>query len=305
MKRGRFGLLGACALAALLAGIPSAQGEQAKDAEPKHEVKVAADLKYYEGEGADAKRHLLDLYLPLTARDFPLVMWIFGGAWAMGDKDQGAPFARALAARGIGVAAVGYRLSPAVQHPAHIEDVARAFAWLHRNVALHGGNPKKLFVAGISAGGHLAALLALDPKYLKAQGLDPDRDVAGAFPVSGVYRLAGEVEWAPRMYTRAFGDDPAVRKDAEPLSHVHAGAPPFYIVHAERDVRPLRAQAEELKKQLENAGGKAFLEEVPGVGHLTIMPRLERPDGDPTAGRLIAFIREAAAARGPARQQGR
>ena len=297
-------LLGACALATLLAGIPRAQGEQAKNAEPKYEVKVVADLKYYEGEGADAKRHLLDLYLPAGARDFPLVMWIFGGAWAMGDKEQGAPFAHALAARGIGVAAIGYRLSPALQHPAHIEDVARAFAWLHRNIALHGGSPKKLFVAGISAGGHLAALLALDPKYLKAQGLDPDRDVAGAFPVSGVYRLAGEVEWAPRMYTRAFGDDPAVRKDAEPLAHVHAGAPPFYIVHAERDVRPLRAQAEELKKQLEKTGGKAFLEEVPGVGHLTIMPRLSA-DGDPTTGRLIAFVREAAAARGAARQEGR
>jgi len=111
----------------------------------------------------------------------------------------------------------------------------------------------------------------------------------------------GAADVRPRLRRRSGRP----QRTLPPLAHVHAGAPPFYIVHAERDVRPLRAQAEELKKQLENAGGKAFLEEVPGVGHLTIMPRLERPDGDPTTGRLIAFIREAAAARGAARQEGR
>src|SRR5437870_10766742 len=140
-----------------------------------YEVESRLNVPYFDGEGADAKRHKLDLYLPQGFENFPVVMFVHGGGWRHGDKDflgLYVKLGKALARHGIGVAVPNYRLSPAVKHPEHVKDVARAFAWLYHNIAKHHGDPDRLFVSGHSAGGHLAALFATNDKYLKAEGLD-------------------------------------------------------------------------------------------------------------------------------------
>lgn len=157
------------------------------------------DLIYYEGEGFSTEKHRLDLVMPEGRPAVATMLWIHGGAWAFGDRKNDLELARAFAREGVAVAAMSYRLSrgdwrgeqfpsTGVQHPAHIKDVARAFAWLHENSDTYGLERSRFFVSGFSAGGHLSALLAMDERYLAAHGLSLS-DIRGALPVAGGYDL--------------------------------------------------------------------------------------------------------------------
>src|SRR5262249_162151 len=152
------------------------------------EVTAVKDIAYFEGEGADPAKHKLDLYLPRGQKDFPVLFFIHGGTWSSGDRKLYAPLGETFAKNGVGVVIISYRLSPKVQHPAHIEDVAKAFAWTVNNIGKHGGNPEQIFVSGHSAGGHLSALLATDDTYLKAEKLTVG-NIKGVLALSGVYTV--------------------------------------------------------------------------------------------------------------------
>ena len=106
----------------------------------------------------------------ITPSRAPLVLFVHGGGWAVGDKAQYAAVGVRLARAGFVVAIVNYRLSPPAQHPAHAEDVARAVAWCYRQAPYYGADPERFYVIGHSSGAHLAALVALDPAYLAAEG---------------------------------------------------------------------------------------------------------------------------------------
>src|SRR5437762_5133670 len=144
-------------------------------AEPKlFDVQVVRNIAYHDAPDFDDVRHRLDLYLPKGQKNFPVLFMVHGGAWIHGDKNHLGMYnmlGRTFARHGIGMASPNYRLSPQVQHPEHVRDVARAFAWVHKNIAKHGGLPGEIFVAGHSAGGHLVALLSTDETYLKEHGV--------------------------------------------------------------------------------------------------------------------------------------
>lgn len=157
------------------------------------------DLAYFDGPEFDDEKHRLDLVAPSDGSAAATMLWIHGGAWAFGDRKDDLELARAFAREGVAVAVMSYRLSPGswrgeefpatgVQHPEHVKDVARAFAWLHANADSYGLDDDRLFVSGFSAGGHLSALLAMDPRYLETFGLDP-ADMLAALPVAGGYDL--------------------------------------------------------------------------------------------------------------------
>src|SRR5262245_37016196 len=155
---------------------PPEAAAAAKAPAPAYEVRWVRDVAYYDGPDADPAKHKLDLFLPKGPKDFPVVVFVHGGAWHRGDKSFLGVYSSLgafLARHGVGAAVVNYRLSPAVRHPEHAHDVARAVAWVHGNVARYGGRPDELFLCGHSAGGHLVALLATDPSYLKAEGVKP------------------------------------------------------------------------------------------------------------------------------------
>lgn len=157
------------------------------------------DLIYFEGEGFSNEKHRLDLVMPEGQPVIATMLWIHGGAWAFGDRKRDLELARAFAREGVAVASMSYRLSrgdwrgeefpsTGVQHPEHIKDVGRAFAWLHKNAVTYGLDRSRFFVSGFSAGGHLSALLAMDGRYLAAQGLSVS-DIRAAIPVAGGYDL--------------------------------------------------------------------------------------------------------------------
>ena len=143
-------------------------------------VDVQAGISYTDGAPADADKHKLDLYLPRDKKNFPVLVFVHGGSWRTGDRSLYKALGDRLARAGIGVAIPSYRLMPQNPHPAQIEDVAAAFAWVVRNIAQRGGDTSRIYLSGHSAGAHLAALLALDEKYLQKFDLPRTRFAASS-----------------------------------------------------------------------------------------------------------------------------
>ncbi len=279
-------------LTALAAGLSVTDARAAEPAPklPVYDVRRVPDVAYYEGPDADPIKHKLDLYLPVGKKDFPVIFFIHGGAWRHGDKGWlgiyrglGTSWAR----HGIGAVVINYRLTPKVRHPEHIKDVARAYAWTYRNMVRYGGRPDQIFVGGHSAGGHLAALLATDDRYLKAEGLTL-KTIRGVMPMSGVYDIADHIG----VLDAAFGPDRKAHRDASPLCHARADAPPFLIIYADHDL-PLcgKETAEAFGKALRDKGCTARCLEVVQRNHMTVLLGASK-DADPVARAIRAFVAE-------------
>jgi acetyl esterase/lipase len=259
--------------------------ESAKADPPKCDVRVERDLAYYTGPDADKVKHKLDLYLPLGKTDFPVVMFVHGGAWMFGDKDFFGiheAIGRMFARHGIGAAVISYRLTPTVKHPEHIKDVSRAFAWLHENIKKYGGRPDELFVCGHSAGGHLVALLATDESYLKAEGLALS-DIKGVMPISGIYVIPDN------FFNAVFGKDSDTRKKAGPLNDIHPGCPPFCILYGDDDFPTCGLVSESFCKAIKENNVSAESLEIKKRNHIEIITGAGKDD-DPCSKALVDFV---------------
>ncbi len=251
------------------------------------------NILYYGGKDRDNRKHRLDLYTPKSTKPAPVLMFIHGGGWQMGDRWQYALVGRRMAERGIACAVISYRLSPGVKHPEHIRDCARAFAWLYRNVGKYGGDPERMFVSGHSAGGHLTALLALDPQWLEAEGV-PAGAVRGAVPISGVLDVPPPGK-GPKvtynMYRNAFGMKPEVRRAANPLNHLEGSRVPLLVITETIDPRILRPMMCSFRKTAEKEG-RRDIEYMDIVrGHFSIILLMMRRH-DPVQDRVVRFIRK-------------
>lgn len=132
-------------------------------------------------------RNRLDVYVPKVAADAaPVLVFFYGGSWDSGSKDDYAFVGHALAAQGFVTVLPDYRLYPQVRFPEFLNDGAAAIAWVRDNIASYGGDPRRIVLAGHSAGAYNAVMLGLDPRYLERVGVDPKaiRAVAG---LSGPY----------------------------------------------------------------------------------------------------------------------
>lgn len=247
------------------------------------EVESVLNLPYYDGPGFNPTKHELDLFLPKGAKGFPVLFFIHGGAWTVGDRKQYSLIGKVFARNGIGTAVISYRLSPGVKHPAHIEDVARAFAWTHRHIAEYGGRPDRIFVSGQSAGGHLAALLATDEKYLQAHGLTL-KDIRGAIPISGIY------SFRPGELRPIIGNEPAAAESASPLNHASGDEPPFLILYADNDMPRCDIMSEKMAAALKSMKVEVDCLEVPHRNHLTIIFQPMLGDRDTTVQVMLRFI---------------
>jgi acetyl esterase/lipase len=265
-------------LAVLLAA--TARADEPK----KFEVETVKDLAYNDDRDADAVKHKLDLYLPKGRKDFPVLFFVHGGTWKSGDKKIYAPLGETFAAQGLGTVIINYRLSPKVKHPAHVEDVARAFAWTCAHIAQYGGRADDLFVMGHSAGGHLVSLLATDQSYLKAQQRSL-ADVKGVISISGVYTIVPLGALAS-----AFGTDPEVCKKASPINNVGDKEPPFLILYADADLPLLGAMAENMARALKDHKGEVSTLQVAHRDHVSIIKSILNPD-DPARLAILDFVK--------------
>jgi acetyl esterase/lipase len=277
----------------LFGGSPSLAGTSK---EAIRSVRSVVDVVYYDGAGANPTRHKLDLYLPKEEKDFPVVVFVHGGAWQRGSKEFMGVYKAIgthLARHGVGVAVINYRLSPAVQHPEHVRDVARALAWTQKNIASYGGRPDKIFLCGHSAGGHLVSLLATDPIWIKEQGLKVDA-IRGVISLSGVYDLN---ELPELLAARTFGPAPDVLNAASPTYQARGGLPPFLLLYADHDLPGCdRKPAEAFAKALNDKGTKAELHEIADSNHYRILLSCFGDD-DPVCNSIMKFIESHAGSR--------
>ena len=212
-------------------------------------VEATTDIDYW-GDGI--ARHRLDVYRSRLAPPdkAPVMVYIHGGAWMIGDKrQQGKPMMYELVARGWVCVAINYRLSPKATWPEHIVDAKRAVAWVKEHIAEYGGDPSFVAVSGGSAGGHLCALLALSAGDRAFQpGFEElDTSVQACVPFYGVMDLTGSPEGSARfgpgllkmlekkVMKTTESEHPEVFRDASPTCRVHAGAPPFFVLQGVND----------------------------------------------------------------------
>ena len=283
-----------------------AEADQAGQTAPAYAERL--DLAYYDGPDADAERHRLNLVLPEGRPPIATFLWGPGGAWAFGSREREMPVARALARAGVAVAVFDHRMSAGrwmseewpetgAVHPDHIEDFARAFAWLHARADEYGLDRARFFVGGFSAGGHLAALLATDPRYLAAHDLDPD-SVAGAVPVGGTYDLEhyyeairgglGE-ETANGHVLGVFGPREGLRA-ASPTAYLDQASTPMLVI-AEGETA---IYADAFEKAVEEAGKsdlirfKTFEDET----HASLFKNLGDSDAtSPARDMIVEFLK--------------
>jgi acetyl esterase/lipase len=235
-------------------------------------VKKHADLAY-RTDAADPERHKLDLYVPAGVKDFPVLFFVHGGSWRFGNKGLYAAVGEEFAKLGIGTVVINYRLSPAVKHPAHVEDVARAFAWTRDNIGKYGGDREKITLFGHSAGGHLVSLLATDPAYLKAEGLTPAA-VRGVVSVSGVYSITPDAA----VFHPAFGTDATACRLASPLAHVTGKHPPFLLAYGDKDFDHLDRMALDMAAALKKHDSPHTVLKCEGRNHYSIIMLAIQPD---------------------------
>lgn len=224
----------------------------------------------------------LDVYRPVgaTTGPVPVVIFFYGGNWKQGHRAQYRFIGHRLAQQGVLAIVADYRTFPRTTFPGFVEDGARAVAWARAHAADHGGDPQRLFVAGHSAGAHIAALIGTDARYLAPHGLRP-RDLAGVIGLSGPYdfEIAG--------YEDVFGPE-AQWPRAQAVNFVDGDEPPFLLVHGTADMTVEAKDSRELAEKLRGVGVETTLVWLPEAGHLAPLVALRVPGRQPA---LLPAIR--------------
>ncbi len=254
----------------------------------------------YSADGEE--RHVLDIYAPAQAKNLPVVFWIHGGGWQTGDKSDVQLKPKVFNDRGFVFVSTNYRLLPKVDMDVLIRDVAKSLGWVHKNIAAHGGDPSRIFVMGHSAGAQLAALLCIDDRYLRAEGV-PMSVLKGCVPVDGdTYDLPAIIMTAelrqtlhglplPRFGHRVkFGNDPDKHIDFSAVTHVAPGKgiPPFLILHVAGHP-DTTAQARRLGDRLQAAAVPVKVYGARETTHNQLNADLGLPD-DPASRELFEFL---------------
>ena len=251
------------------------------------------------------ERQVLDVYSPRDAKNLPVVFWIHGGGWQTGDKTSVQLKPKVFVDKGFVFVSTNYRLLPSVDMATIVRDNAKSIRWVHEHIAEHGGDPKRLFVMGHSAGAQLAALICTDDRYLKAERVSFDI-LKGCVPVDGdTYDVPAIIETAETRcrvhglpqakfgHREKFGNDPAKHRDFSAVTHVakDKGIPPFLILHVAGHP-DTSAQAQRLGNVLKAAGVPVTVFGAKETTHNKINADLGLPD-DPATKALFAFLDKA------------
>lgn len=235
---------------------------------------------------------------PSSDQKLPVLIWVHGGGWRNGDKNNrsGINLCKTWAAAGMVAVGLDYRLTPDVVHPAHIEDVAAGIAWVNKNIAKYGGDPSKVFLLGHSAGAHLVALVATNPQYLKAHKLTPKEALAGVMPIdTASYDLTASQSFVVRkMIDDAFGKDREKLIGASPLLQAkqHRDDCPAFVIAVVKQRPEAVDESTALNAALPQS--KLIVVDYPGSGQLAahgmIAKELANFEKDMTK-QLLAFVK--------------
>jgi len=237
---------------------------------------VERDVVYGTAQGTPL---LLDLAMPKTGKGpFPVVVFLHGGGWSEGNRQEMNHFIEGVAGLGYVGVTVTYRLVPAARFPAQLEDCKAAVRWLRANAAKYRINPKRIGVVGFSAGGHLASMLGVTGKNdgLEGAGGNPDQSSR----VQAVVSFFGLTDFSTRDWPRdlengviepflggSFANHADEYRRASPITYVTSDAPPFLFFHGSEDKLVPVDQSKRLGEKLRNAGVFAEVNVLEGEGH--------------------------------------
>jgi acetyl esterase/lipase len=249
---------------------------EAKTMAVRKELRHELDVPY----GKDPKQRM-DLYFPTAkASNAPVLLFLHGGGFREGDRKQygyvGEPFAK----HGIITVVASYRLTPGFKHPAQPDDAKAIVAWIHKNIARHGGDPHAIYISGHSAGAILTADVGVDLAWLDALKV-PRSAVRGIVPISGSYDLRGSkrLEYLPT---------PEAEEKASALLHVNAPAPVAIVAYGSLEER-LKEPSAALVKALTAKGIKAKTLNLEGKDHATAVWELS-DENSPLTKAILAMI---------------
>jgi acetyl esterase/lipase len=226
---------------------------------------AASGIAYVEGP-----RRRLDVYVPRqSAGARPVIVFFYGGSWNSGDRRGYGFVGKALAARGFVTVIPDYRLVPEVTYPGFVQDGAAAVRWVRAHAKDYGGDGERIVLAGHSAGAYIAAMLAVDGRWL-------GKDRAA---VRGLAGLGGPYDFAPfdvASSQAAFGRWPNAA-ETQPVTHADASAPPALLLTGADDtlVRPRNSEA--LAARLRTAGVAAEVKRYPDIAHIGILTAIAKP----------------------------
>jgi acetyl esterase/lipase len=228
---------------------------------------AARDVAY----GSDP-RQKLDVYVPDNApANAPVMMFIYGGGWDNGSKNDYSFVGHAFASRGFVTVVPDYRLVPQVRFPDFVHDCADALRWVQDNAASHGGDLRRVHLSGHSAGAYNAMMIALDRRYGARAGVRPGL-------VKSVSGLAGPYDFLPFDDSRtiaAFGQHPRPA-ETQPVNYAGRAAPRVFIATGDADTTVFPRNTYALGRKLKAAGATVEVKTYPGVGHPGILLALNR-----------------------------
>ena len=243
----------------------------------------------------EQERCKLDLTVPVGGKGFATYVWFYGGGLKNGAKDLRSEYCaeirQSLAQAGVAVVTPDYRLSPKVKYPAYVDDAAAAFAWTVKHIAEHGGDPRKVFIGGHSAGATLALLVGMDANRLKPHGLTLG-SVAGIAQVSAqvlTHYTIREERGQPRY---AITSD-----EAAPAFYIRKTLPPILTIYAQHDMLSRAEENQFFVTTLKAAGhAENYSLRVDDRDHGTVGHNIRNLD-DPARLAILNFIAKQSAAR--------
>jgi len=256
---------------------------------PKSTYQAANNISY----GSDPRQQL-NIFLPHSSNfavpneGYPVVVFFYGGSWNFGSKEEYRFLGEALASRGVITIIADYRLYPQVRYPDFLDDCAMAVGWVQHHLSDYHGNPNKLFVMGHSAGAYNAAMLALDGRWLKKQGLSPTI-------FKGWIGLAGPYNFLPieNEDVKPVFFHPHYPEGTQPIDFVSVSAPKAFLgVSRSDDLVDPERNTKKLASKLKELGDDVTLKEYTNTSHTTIMGAFARPLRfiAPVLDDVVAFI---------------
>lgn len=224
----------------------------------------SADLAYGLGP-----RQQLDIYAAAESRSAPVILFWHGGSWKNGDKDYYRFVGARLAQEGFVVAIPNYRLAPGDPFPKFMQDAAAAVRWMADHARDFGGDPARMFISGHSAGGHIALILALDDKYLRAVGLT-QRSLAGIVSIAGPTGLENlRADGLESVFPIGVPD-----RDFSPImlaASMANVAPPFLLISGLDDDVIRASNVARLADTIRADSGRVTVRAYPETGHLGLL----------------------------------
>lgn len=213
----------------------------------------------------------LDVYTPNSAKNAPVVLFVYGGRWSGGNKEEYKWMGEALASRGFVAVLPNHRLYPQVRFPAFVDDTAKAVAWTHANVTTYGGSPDKIFVMGHSSGAHIAAMLAVKEEYMARAG-------GSRSWLRGVIGLAGPYDFLPITdpELRDMFGPPEKFELSQPILFAEGDNPPMLLMHGEDDEVVWVKNTRNLAAAVAKTGGKVETVIYPKMSHRQIVASMAK-----------------------------